>query len=276
MLQNLILNKFPSHFPHVFTIVSPNLWPSISLKTLLLWLRLLSMSYSILVGHLTQNLIHLDESNLNFIILQRQNLTVSKHLFHLLFRCRHMDYNGQPWTDCICAYIYTYICMHDASLEFKPHLVNSEICSKKFWGSSSPSSCLSCTCSCSGSSASWHLWRCGTRPAPRDRWPRWSCSPSPPRTASSSGTWCCRSTPSDNARWPSHSPDGLRRRLRRRHLSRWTPNLRVGTTRVRFVNNWKPLSCFTRASAWKGKYDRMKYAVSATNLISHNKKKINK
>lgn len=169
----------------------------------------------------------------------------------------------------VFVHIYTYICMHDASLEFKPHLVNSEICSKKFWGSSSPSSCLSCTCSCSGSSASWHLWRCGTRPAPRDRWPRWSCSPSPPRTASSSGTWCCRSTPSDNARWPSHSPDGLRRR----HLSRWTPNLRVGTTRVRFVNNWKPLSCFTRASAWKGKYDRMKYAVSSTNLISHNKKK---
>ena len=105
--------------------------------------------------------------------------------------------------------------------------VGSEICSRRSGGSSSPSSCPFCTCSCTGGSASWRRWRCGTRPEPPDRWPRWSCSPCPPRTASSSGTWCCRCTPSDTARWPARSPGARTGRRRRRRPSRWPPSLGV-------------------------------------------------
>lgn len=103
--------------------------------------------------------------------------------------------------------------------------VNSEICSKRSGDSSSPSSCLFYTCSCRGCSASRLLWRCGTRPAPRDRWPRWSCSPCPPRTASSSGTWCCRCTPLDIVHWPLRSPGGRAGRAGCCHPSRWAVSL---------------------------------------------------
>lgn len=114
--------------------------------------------------------------------------------------------------------------------------VNSEICSKRSGDSSSPSSCLFYTCSCRGGSASWLLSRCGTRPAPRDRWPRWSCSPDPPRTASSSGTWCCSCTPLDTARWPLRSPGGRAGRVSCCHPSRWTRSLGVtGGKSDRFV-----------------------------------------
>lgn len=104
--------------------------------------------------------------------------------------------------------------------------VNSEICSKRSGGSSSPSSCLSCTCSCTGGSASWLQWRCDTRPAPPDPAPRWSCSPGPPRTVSSCGTWCCRWAPGDTARWPLRSQCGRAGPARCcRHPSRWAAGL---------------------------------------------------
>lgn len=119
--------------------------------------------------------------------------------------------------------------MIGSSLWVVAYPASSEICSKRSGDSSSPSSCLFYTCSCTRGSASWHLWRCGTRPAPPDRWPRWSCSPSPRHTASSSGTWCCRSTPLDTAHWPLRSLGGRTGRLRRCHPSRWT--LSLGVTR---------------------------------------------
>lgn len=103
--------------------------------------------------------------------------------------------------------------------------VNSEICSRRSGGNSSPSSCLSYTCSYRGGSASRRLWRCGTRPAPRDRWPRWSCSPCPPRTASWCGTWYCRCTPSDIVHWPLRSPGGRAGRVGCCHPSRWAASL---------------------------------------------------
>lgn len=82
-------------------------------------------------------------------------------------------------------------------------LVKSGKCPSRCGGSSSLSSCPSCSGSGTAGSASAPPRRSDTRPSPPGCcWP--PCRR--PRTASWCGTWCCTPAPADTARWPARSP----------------------------------------------------------------------